>query len=146
VTGVQIFASFSSKKPIWILRQKFERTTGGNNPSKKMPAIINWRSCEDSEIQNAYPDFFRTIREHKAHKLYGQWAISLGVPRDAFQPPHDMKEYYKEKKKLMAILRGIMEPCGNCDRITACVKQLCVQPGAVIDRILWNDWLVRPGT
>jgi len=111
--------------------QKFERPSGGNNESK-MPAIINYNNCRDNDIQNRYGDFFDAIRNHKATALYARWAATIGTDAAA---PGDMKEYYKEKTKLMKHLNTFTNNTG---------VQLCKQPGAVIDRILWQDWLIRP--
>ena len=98
-----------------------------------MPAIINYKNCRDVGIQHSYPAFFDAIQNHKATALYARWAATIGTNIAA---PDDMKEYYKEKAKLMRHLNTFTLP----DTTT----RLCKQPGAVIDRIHWRDWILPP--
>jgi len=97
-----------------------------------MTAPINSRNARLYETELKYPVFFEIIRNHKTHRLYGAWAAKI---RAGEIVDDDMKEFEREKKNLMKILKEYTSPNG---------AHLCSQPGAVIMRVLWRDHLVRP--
>jgi len=87
-----------------------------------MSSLINYDNASTIETQNEYPEFFAIIRSHKAFRLYHQFIASLNEP---YNPRDVLKEYEKEKKKLMKLLQPF--------------KHLCKQPGVAIDRVMREE-------
>jgi hypothetical protein len=100
---------------------------------KHIVAPINAFNAGDIDTQTTYPEFFDVIRNHKAYNLYFQFSTSLEQLANEFHPAKGiLKQYEKEKKKLMKDL-GVYH-------------QYCKQPGAVIDKFMWNEHMRRPRT
>jgi len=95
---------------------------------------INWNNAKDIETQMTYPEFFETIRNHKAWRLHMEFENSLTIwydegQRERRSPKMILKEYEKEKKKLMKDLQPY--------------KHLCKQPGSVIDQVMREHFHMR---
>ena len=96
-----------------------------------MSSIINWNNANDAEIQTQYREFFDLIRNHKAYNLYFQFSVCMTLPPgEGNKAQAILKEYEKEKKKLMKELQ--------------IYKQYCKQPGVIIDRIMWREHMTTP--
>jgi hypothetical protein len=99
----------------------------------KTSSAINHDNATSIETQTEYAPFFDVIRRHKAYNLYFQFATSLEQLANEFHPAKDiLKQYEKEKKKLMKEL-GVYH-------------QYCKQPGVIIDKVMWQDHMIRPRT
>jgi hypothetical protein len=97
---------------------------------KHTTAPINTFNAGDIDTQTTYPEFFDVIRNHIAYTLYFRFANSLRIPEEERDGKDYLKEYEKEKKKLMKALQ--------------IYKQYCKQPGSVIDKFMWREHMVRP--
>jgi len=87
---------------------------------------INYNNAKDTETHMAYPEFFETIWGHRAFTLYAEFDYSLTrfyseEQRQNRSTDTILKEFEKEKKKLMKLLQPY--------------KNLCKQPGSVIDQV-----------
>jgi hypothetical protein len=100
---------------------------------KHITAPINAFNASDIDTQTTYPEFFEVIRNHKAYNLYFQFSVAMTRPPGETNPATGiLKEYEKEKKKLMKELQ--------------IYKTHCKQPGAVIDDFMWKTFMSRPRT
>jgi hypothetical protein len=88
---------------------------------KHITAPINAFNASDIDTQTTYPEFYEVIRNHKAYNLYFKFSVSMTHQAGGF-----LKEYEKEKKKLMKELQ--------------IYKSYCKQPGAVIDDFMWKSF------
>jgi hypothetical protein len=96
---------------------------------KHITAPINAFNASDIDTQTTYPEFYEVIRNHKAYNLYFKFSVSMTRPAGE-RPQRDyLKEYEKEKKKLMKELQ--------------IYKSYCKQPGAVIDDFMWKSFFPR---
>jgi hypothetical protein len=91
---------------------------------------INYNNATCPMIQATYFQFFDIIRTHKAWNLHLEFENSMTIWYDEAQrnvrpPMVILKEYEKEKKKLMKELRGF--------------KDICKQQGAVVDEVMYKD-------
>ena len=96
-------------------------------PSK---TAINYNNACSPIIQQNYPEFFDVIHNHRAFTLHAEFDYSLTrfyTDEDRQRRSTDtiLKEYEKEKKKLMKLLQPY--------------KHLCCQPGSVIDQVMRQE-------
>ena len=96
-------------------------------PSK---TAINYNNACSPIIQQNFPEFYEIIRNHRAFILHAEFDYSLtrfysDADRERRSTDTILKEYEKEKKKLMKLLRPY--------------KNICCQPGSVIDQVMRQE-------
>jgi hypothetical protein len=99
-----------------------------------MPSIINNDNANDTMLQATYPEFYDLINNHRSWMLYQEFHRSMTydyTEEESQRRPTDMvlKEYEKEKKKLIKLLQPY--------------KDICKQPGVVLHRLHWDAWMNR---
>ena len=98
-----------------------------------MDTPINYDNAKEIDIQMTFPEFFEIIRNHRAYILYAEFEYSLTnsyteAQRVRRSPEMILKDYHKEKRKLMKLLQPY--------------KHLCKQPGLIIDQVMRANYLV----
>jgi hypothetical protein len=94
-------------------------------------SLINYGNADKIETQTQYPEFFATIRNHRAWTLHLEFDASLrdyeANRTNPRSPKVILNEYKKEKVKLMKELQQF--------------KHLSKQMGVVIDRVMSEHFI-----
>lgn len=99
---------------------------------------IRWSNANDVMVQETYPLFFKTIREHKAVQAYDEWEAGLwenvDIPRGS--PDRiDIDELKKKYNKQLTLLVKQLSP----------MKNICKQIRNVAERVISREHAIREG-
>ena len=92
-------------------------------------SLINYGNADKIETQMEYPEFFQTIRNHRAYTLNAELDNALMAYDPANPTRHHifiLNDYKREKAKLMKLLQPY--------------KNVCKQIGVVSDRVMYQRW------